>query len=1835
MLCPNNKKSGYFKTISKLLGESGYTLSPKELAERLSKEEIQDETKIFKTRSIVLRIFKNAIKNGLVCTKEVVDTISAYQSYDYEELYSKLSKVCEILESNAIYRSSAPVTKNGIRRRVIRHAFLHKIKVTESAALFSAREDCGLVIRKKRVIFPISALFLSALFGLILKSPLSVVISFIPMLIILSGLSELISHESVPSSNIEELPKTLILTSFDKTKVDGIYRYFERLITLSDDNNLVFGAVLELPDSRSMTCPSDSVLIEKFRDAHEKLRKKYSDRFSFFIPKRQYIPGRRCFSGVGDKYAVIKGITDQDMSFFDVIYGSEDCKDAAYTLFLPYECEPSASCIKQLIKTMSHKLNRPIILNDKLEGGRGMISGKVRAYIQKNRSPFSRISLHGNYPSPVIFDNVAFKLLIRRGMDEEEIKHSLKWGKADYALSYVKASPCSLGESIPIFRGLSFNCQRELTQKRLINALKFISPLISFLLIVFSFAFDRPYFCLGLAIALAVLPYIGIIKDTCLDIAKGRYNKAPSDLADFILAFLYALALIPFLFFEGICNVVNAFITRGKGKSGGDSARHFFALTLADLGCGIIFLSLDLHPYLAFIWLFSPLYIIYLGSVRKSRHVSKPQKLLERHINGAHDYIAGRAGVSPLLSAEGEKTITPTEIGLYLTSLLAFCDLGKERLSSCYPLLSDALSFIERLSTSYGLYYDRYLIKDLSPIGTKTVNAKENGMLLTCLICLHEGLRESLPEEDILIERCEKLIERAEITRVCERMSEFSSLPAAFLSSAAKKRDFMPLDTSKDLLSESGSAESYMLPFLFLPLFPSTLFSRKVNKVFEKNISFSRKKLWGVTSCRTGRLDNDMNYIFSENGITKLSYTEIERKAVFSPYAAFLFLPHFRIPSMALLLSFGKEKALGGYGFYEAVDFTCSEKTVVRCYETSHLCMSAVAAANYLCGNVFVRRFCKSKYVNPYLYLLRGDSRRPFAKFKVSELIPKIGEAKTPLRESAVPGLCLIGNTSLSFYASSAGHLMFLSGGKAFTENCFKEYDMKNKSGSVSLTFTTEKISFNAFEGDFSYNNECALYLSNHSDIVSNTKIIINKGLAVCEIRMTVKGAFNKISACLEITPSGELIEKEGHFTGETEDMSMICTSGKGAVLSREGTLCKISTAEECPDGVFRCSFFVSLAENEKKAIAQIKPLEISEKTFQSGMEKEAILASVLFKAGKVRSGSAVSPLKLKELKEKNIICALCPEDLRNISMLGALSRASAELSDSGLDTFLAVFCRSEETKEKVRPLLSQNDVICDYEEEYFTAARIFSAMFINDEDFLSPESFFSGIMNEVREVEPCHVFRSATPSREAPPYSHKTSNGYITHSKAVFYREALKEEIDFCIGQKMKIKLSSSGLSALYLDGHPLTSFLRLCVTVKDKKYDLISSCRTIEKSDGLVSFEGRIEDTDIRCEIFIDDEMSLLVIRVCGNGVQAFLDLVPYSPASDPRLCTTVAEGNSKLYRSLCRGFYSENTLFVSKPCAAFDKQTLIVGMYNSSPEVFYMANDKYSCPSGCEGPVAENRGIEIYSPLKECDHLVCHRIPEFFNGICLDAGKRIYGFPVLSLTDESLFKETIIEYASSRDSGGKSDIILAAAIAQYFKISRDGEFLKIRVPYADGNASESIYMHGIRAIENYVADSNISKLVKYLVCRMYEPLCRQMNDSLPLPELDREALLSIDHPLLDICHLLFEGSVNKAVSKLASLCPGYGESDPTFLSIFYMLYLRFVIGLEDHGDYFTIDPMLCASFPSFKMSYTKGRSKFIITAKVSDKNEICLDKVPYEGDFYFDNSLHTIDISAVKRS
>ena len=350
---------------------------------------------------------------------------------------------------------------------------------------------------------------------------------------------------------------------------------------------------------------------------------------------------------------------------------------------------------------------------------------------------------------------------------------------------------------------------------------------------------------------------------------------------------------------------------------------------------------------------------------------------------------------------------SPTNIGLYLLSAVAAADTGIIDKSSVYGILSPTLETLGKLPKHNGKLYNWYDTRTLSAING-CVSSVDCGNYLCCLITLYNALSEyekyDPRNKELKIKIC-RLIEECDLSelydkksglfRICEgdgsdncydlyisEMHTTDILAAAlgFAPVSHISRLGRPVSSDGDLrglVSWGGTAFEYFMPSLFLPAPDGSMIGSSLRYAYleqkKHGAKIDGKRIFGISESCYFSFDRKMNYQYKAHGVAPLSLSANGNEPVFSPYSAFL------------MLGMGKnaEKSLknmkaaglyGEYGFYEAVDLSPSRvgggRSVIRCFMAHHIGMSIVAAANRICGDIFVKRFCSDPRIAAYLPLL-------------------------------------------------------------------------------------------------------------------------------------------------------------------------------------------------------------------------------------------------------------------------------------------------------------------------------------------------------------------------------------------------------------------------------------------------------------------------------------------------------------------------------------------------------------------------------------------------------------------------------------------------------------------------------------------------------------------------------------------------------------------------------------------------------------------------------------------------------------------------------------------------
>ena len=211
----------------------------------------------------------------------------------------------------------------------------------------------------------------------------------------------------------------------------------------------------------------------------------------------------------------------------------------------------------------------------------------------------------------------------------------------------------------------------------------------------------------------------------------------------------------------------------------------------------------------------------------------------------------------------------------------------------------------------------------------------------------------------------------------------------------------------KALVSWSGTMFEYLMPFLVMRDFPTTILGRTGRAIVEAQIHYANRQSvpWGISESAYSGVDFEKTYQYRAFGVPGLGLKRgLSEDLVISPYSTFLALPY--APSVESCISnlrrIEQQGARGVYGFYESVDYTpgrtlrADGKHIVQSFFAHHQGMSLVSINNVLNEGVMVDRFHAQPVIKSAELLLHE-------KFpdRVSAIVPHEPELKTLIVEEA------------------------------------------------------------------------------------------------------------------------------------------------------------------------------------------------------------------------------------------------------------------------------------------------------------------------------------------------------------------------------------------------------------------------------------------------------------------------------------------------------------------------------------------------------------------------------------------------------------------------------------------------------------------------------------------------------------------------------------------------------------------------------------------------------------------------------------------------------------------
>lgn len=343
-------------------------------------------------------------------------------------------------------------------------------------------------------------------------------------------------------------------------------------------------------------------------------------------------------------------------------------------------------------------------------------------------------------------------------------------------------------------------------------------------------------------------------------------------------------------------------------------------------------------------------------------------------------------------------TVRPDDAGLYLLSCLAAQELGLIDTDELAQRISLTLDTLESLPLWHGLPFAQYTLPALTP-ALFQVDTQRCGLLCVCLLCTAQGLRAilaDLPEAyrtlPVRLDAMARAMELHQLYDPNTRLFHLSintqtdtpdphyhrlyASPALLTSFAAVMLHQVPfqhlaqLDRSRVRLgrqtaacSPDGSAADYLLPLLFLPVFPGTEASETVHAVLHAQRSHAYHGMYGISHCAVWQFDSQMNYLFKSCGLPELALHPFHAAQAVAPYAAALCLPFDRSHALDSLTRLRTHGMMGRFGFFDALDYDPAhmpegaETQMVQCHFSGHQAMLLCALCNSLADNYLQRIF--------------------------------------------------------------------------------------------------------------------------------------------------------------------------------------------------------------------------------------------------------------------------------------------------------------------------------------------------------------------------------------------------------------------------------------------------------------------------------------------------------------------------------------------------------------------------------------------------------------------------------------------------------------------------------------------------------------------------------------------------------------------------------------------------------------------------------------------------------------------------------------------------------------
>ena len=447
---------------------------------------------------------------------------------------------------------------------------------------------------------------------------------------------------------------------------------------------------------------------------------------------------------------------------------------------------------------------------------------------------------------------------------------------------------------------------------------------------------------------------------------------------------------------------------------------------------------------------------------------------------------------------------SPTNIGLYLTSLVGARDLGFIKSDELEFYARNTANTLSKLPKWKGNLYNWYDIKTLDVIGTPFISTVDSGNFVCAVSAFCEGIKDYASEYPKLLDILnfyEGMIKNTDLASLFDENAKlfyigydaardsFSDSYYDIYMSEARMTSYFAVATSQiprehffatarpvvengvysGIASWSGTAFEYFMPALFLPTIPDSLsdealhfaFKMEKKQAIKRFFLGKRYSFFGVSESGYWHFDSEMNYQYKAFGLSKLSLDPEGKNAqVISPYSSFLMLRCGVEECIENLESIKKIGGYGEYGFFESVDFERLRVGdgfgIVKSFMAHHLGMSFIASVNFLNNDIFVNRFirrpklrasqellCEKIAVNATAIPLKvKDKRKPKPNAYFSDSLETNASKEIKKCDILLPESLMISNNKLRVIASSSGHISIYNGNNVVFRSDFDKFSL-------------------------------------------------------------------------------------------------------------------------------------------------------------------------------------------------------------------------------------------------------------------------------------------------------------------------------------------------------------------------------------------------------------------------------------------------------------------------------------------------------------------------------------------------------------------------------------------------------------------------------------------------------------------------------------------------------------------------------------------------------------------------------------------------------------------------